>query len=216
MKQFGKVLTAVALMLALALTLCSCGNAREEAAKEATEKAAAVVADSATCQAFTKEAVAKEDLSKITAAGVNAPSGRNLQPWHFTVISDAALLKQLDDDSPVPEDIHGKQYASKAGITAAPVAIVVACEKGHELDAGLAAQAMCVEAQILGYGTKILGSTKLALNGDKKAEYNKLLKIPDGMQHICVVLVGHPAEDPDATTGATDRKDTADVVTYLR
>ena len=55
--------------------------------------------------------------------------------------------------------------SAKAGIADAPLAIVVSCQAGSELDAGLACQNMAAEAQLLGYGTKILTSPTMVLNG---------------------------------------------------
>ena len=30
-------------------------------------------------------------------AGINAPSAMNGQPWHFSVVTDAAVLQQISD-----------------------------------------------------------------------------------------------------------------------
>ena len=54
---------------------------------------------------------------------------------------------------------------AKADITGAPLAIVVSCAEGSELDAGLACQTMSVTAQLLGYGTKIIAQTVRRCDG---------------------------------------------------
>lgn len=204
--SWKKVTSLILVLLAIAMVLCSCGS-------KTKDQAASVVEDSATVQKFTDEAVDPEDLNKILRAGINAPSGMNEQPWHFSVITDKSVMEQINKDIPVP---GGKAMPDKANITSAPVAIVVSARDDKELDAGLATQAMCDEAQILGYGTKILGSTAIALNGEKEDSYKKLLGIPDDMEHVCVVLVGHPAESSDADTQATPRNSFSSNVTFIK
>ena len=105
--------------------------------------------------------------------------------------------------------------ASKAGMGDAPVTIVISCTAGSELSAGLAVQNMSVEAQLLGYGTKIMTAPSMALNSE---EYLTLLNIPQGQQVAAVLLVGKAAgaeELPDAAATPTLRNDFADVVTIL-
>lgn len=107
---------------------------------------------------------------------------------------------------------------AKAGVGDAPLAIIVSCADGSELDAGLAVQNMSAEAQILGYGTKILTSPTMALNGENKAEYAELLNIPEDQSVVAVLIVGKTAsaEDaPDATSSATVRKAFDEVVTII-
>ena len=70
------------------------------------------------------------------------------------------------------------------------MAIIISCQDGSEFDAGLACQNMAAEAQLLGYGTKILASPTIALNGEKQEEYRQLLSIPEGQSVVAVLLVG--------------------------
>lgn len=107
----------------------------------------------------------------------------------------------------------------KAGLTDAPLAIVVSCADGSELDAGLACQNMSVTAQLLGYGTKIISSPTMALNGEKQAEYRQLLGIPENQSAVAILLIGREDtsvdESADGYTGATARKPSEELVTYV-
>ena len=58
--------------------------------------AAEVMEDIPTIQSFTDDPVAQEDLAKIVNAGVNAPSAINQQPWHFSVVTDPAVMEQIN------------------------------------------------------------------------------------------------------------------------
>ena len=223
--------------------------------------AAKLITEVKTTQYFTEDKVPEEDLNKILAAGVNAPSAMNTQPWHFTAITDAEVAKALADamgsmkppagfEDRKPEDMsempvakpEGKpdfsegapdmpmapegapagapvggffQGTKKAGIGDAPVTIVISCTQGSELSAGLAVQNMAVEAQLLGYGTKIMTAPTMALNTD---EYKSMLNVPDGQKIVAVLIVGKPAtaeENPDAVASATTRNAFEDVVTII-
>jgi len=114
----------------------------------------------------------------------------------------------------------GSGGAAKAGLTDTPLAIVISCSEGSELDAGLACQNMSVTAQLLGYGTKIISSPTIALNSEKQDEYRELLGIPESQSAVAVLLVGHTDtamdETVDGYTGATERNPFEEVVTYIK
>ena len=276
-----KMLIFAAAAMAAACLLCSCGaqgDASSASAQTGTADAVVLVADIATTQYFTDEAVKESDVETILLAGVNAPSAMNGQPWHFTVITDAAVLEQISGDmaggmsfgggnppamegmpdgavpgnmqlpegmeppaqapAGLPEGLQGMEPpagfspsegaappagfgggAVKAGLADAPLAIVVSCKDGSELDAGLACQNMSVAARLLGYGTKIISSPTMALNGEKQAEYRQLLGIPENQSAAAILLVGREDvsvdESVEGYTGATERNPLSDVVTYV-
>ena len=109
--------------------------------------------------------------------------------------------------------------SAKAGIADAPLAIVVSCQAGSELDAGLACQNMAAEAQLLGYGTKILTSPTMVLNGQERETYRELLDIPDDQAAAAVLLIGKEdtslSEETDGVTGPSVRSAYEDMVTLL-
>ena len=228
----------------------------EAPANNAQASAVTLISDIATTQYFTDEAVSDKDLDTILMAGINAPSAMNGQPWHFTAITDAAVLEQIAGDmsfggmppagmmppddampegafpgdmnlelpkgaeSPAAPPAAPVSGASKAGLTDAPLSIVVSCADGSELDAGLACQNMSVTAQLLGYGTKIISSPTIALNGANQAEYKTLLGIPENQTAVAILLVGWADtsvdESVDGYTGATARNPLNELVTYVK
>ena len=108
---------------------------------------------------------------------------------------------------------------NKAGITDAPLVVVISCKDGSELDAGLACQNMSATAQLLGYGTKIVTSPTMALNGSDQDSFRELLGIPEDYSAVAILLVGHEDtsvdESMDGYTGATTRYEEAEIVTYV-
>ncbi|MCD7814959.1 MAG: nitroreductase family protein [Lachnospiraceae bacterium] len=117
------------------------------------------------------------------------------------------------------EEGIGSATVTKAGIADAPLAIVISCADGSELDAGIACQTMSIEAQLLGYGSKIISSPTSILNGENQEEYQELLGIPDGYSAAAILLVGQEDTSVDETmdgyTSATTRNSQDDMVTYI-
>lgn len=113
----------------------------------------------------------------------------------------------------------GMGGSAKAGIGDAPLVIVISCAEGSALDAGLACQNMSVAAQLLGYGSKIISSPTMVLNGAQQDTYRQLLGIPKEYSAAAILLVGYEdtsvSEDMDGFTGATARNSRSEVVTYI-
>ena len=113
----------------------------------------------------------------------------------------------------------GSGGTNKAGITDAPLVIVISCKAGSELDAGLACQNMSATAQLLGYGTKIVTSPTMSLNGANQDTYRELLGIPEGYSAAVILLIGYEDTTVDTSadgyTGATSRNPAEDMVTYI-
>lgn len=237
-----------------------------------------LVSNITTTQYFTDDKVSNDDIETILMAGINTPSAMNGQPWHFSVITDAALLQQISEDMssgmrvgrgtppdgadmpvgklpedgelpeygelpaygelpdgfdadgdrdsppPPPDTTAGGNHAAtssvlKAGIADAPLVIVISCSDGSELDAGLACQTMSVAAQLLGYGTKIISSPTLAVNGENQAAYREQLGIPENQAAAAFLLIGMEDtsmdESADAYTSATPRNPLDEMVTYV-
>lgn len=191
-----------------------------------------------TAKRFTKDPVSDQDLTTILQAGINAPSALNSQPWHFSVVKEKVILQEISDNMGVPGGPAGSKGPQSpspvgkmpAGKTAAPsgprlaltdatVAIIISGTSALTTDAydcGLASQNMSIAAMSLGYAAKIVSSPTIALNGDKKEYFHKMLGIPDNMDAVAVLMLGVSEEKVDAITGATTRYSFNDVVTYVK
>ncbi len=220
------------IVLLVVMMLTACVNEKVSTNTTDNTDAAKLLTEVKTTQFFTEEEVADEDIEKILSAGVNAPSAMNTQPWHFTAVTDKEVAQTLADamgsmkppamkdgapaDAPKPpEGGNFSKASNKAGIGDAPLTIIISCKDGSELDAGLAVQNMSAEAQLLGYGTKIMTAPTMALNTD---EYKEMLSVPEGQKIAAVLIVGKAAteaDNPDAVTSATTRNSYDDMVTII-
>jgi nitroreductase len=134
---------------------------------------------------YTPEPVSRDHLLEIIRAGTWAPSGLNNQPWRFVIVTDSA----------VSERIAGLTKYSRI-ITEAPACIAVFIDREamyHEVKdyqaMGACVQNMLLAAHSLGLGAVWLG--EILKNG---AQVLQLLELPDTLDLMAVVAVGHPAD----------------------
>ena len=160
-----------------------------------------------TARRFSPAAVSEADLETMLRAGLNAPSAHNRQPWHFTVVTDHALLEEIDVAAGKP-----KERLSLAGT---PTAIIVSCDDSSSyalFDLGTAADRIGVAALALGYGVKYVGTPAAKIN----EKYRERLEIPEKFHAFAVLLIGEETVDADALSGATTRESLAEKVNFVR
>ena len=148
---------------------------------------------------FTGGDLTKTELDTVIQAGLRAPSARNGQPWHFTVVQNQAL---------------GKQIISN--LTDGNIIIVVSAEgdgktNGSEiLDCGLAVQSIYLAAQALGLGSRIYTGPVDSINKNLKTQ----LGFPRNHNAIAVIRIGRLQGGADAASSASPRNAAERVVTY--
>lgn len=184
MKQ--KWLVLCALMLCLVMPCV---------AAQADETIDTIMAAHAT-KTFTGDAVTEDELETIVAAGAKAPSARNLQPWHFTVIQDADVIGRIARESNGALIVISGQAGDGDGMNV-------------DFDCGLATQNMYLAAHALRLGANI------EMGGVSQAnDMRDTLGIPEGYEALMILRVGHV--EADATSEATTREDLSDKVNYVK
>jgi nitroreductase len=133
-------------------------------------------------------------LYRILEAGRLSASAMNKQPWHFVVVQDQAMLRQL-----------GAMVRTGPYIAEAPLAVVVVVEQSRFAvsDASRAIQDMMLAAWGEGVGSNWVGFGGLE-------EVNVLLGIPNDLDVLAIVPFGYPAEPVGA--GEKDRLPLPDIV----
>jgi len=152
--------------------------------------------------------VPREIINKLLNAGIWAPSGMNLQPWHFTVIEDREVINKLSRRTtefvkkmPLPEDIlAGFNSGRDVVFYGAPLLILISAQKREDwrtvylLDCGLAAENMFLTAYQEGLGSCFIGFASF-LNQDPKLLSE--VGIPEGHELVAPLIFGYPAETPE-------------------
>ena len=138
---------------------------------------------------YTNVPVSKADIETMLRAGMAAPTAANRQPWHFVAVTNKEKLAEL---------------AGRRGmIKQAGVAIVVCGNldkamqgKAQEYwiqDCSAATENILLAAHALGLGAVWTGCYP---TDDRVAEVSKVLKLPETIVPLCVIAIGHPAEQP--------------------
>ena len=154
-------------------------------------------------RAYKEEQLPEEVLSAILKAGLESPSARNQQPWHFSVVQDAELIQAVHDEA---ADVMGKSGSprfSDPGFQIfyhAPTVIFLFGEKDFawtQVDCGIAVENMALAAEGLGVGSVILGLPKPAFAGEKAEELRKRLECPEGYDFVIALALGYAADTKD-------------------
>jgi nitroreductase len=144
-------------------------------------------------RSYQDKPVPDEQIRRILEAGRLSPSGMNAQPWHFVVVQDRDMLRQL-----------GTAVRTGPYIAQAPLAIVVAIDNRRIAisDASRAIQSMLLTAWSEGLGSNWTGFGGLV-------EVNRLLGIPDELDVLAVLPFGYPQQA--VGQGKKNRKSLAEV-----
>jgi nitroreductase len=115
-------------------------------------------------------------LHRIVEAGRLTGSAKNLQPWHFIVVQDPAVLRQL-----------GGLARTGAHVAQATAAVVVAVERTPFAvsDASRAIQSMLLAAWADGVGSNWVGFGGLD-------EARPVLGIPRELDVLAILPLGYP------------------------
>jgi len=139
---------------------------------------------------YKPDPVPKKLIEKILDAARWAPSGGNIQPWKFVVISDKKILEVVRKVSP-------------GYLGATPLAILVCSDREKEYmvggalgrdylsvaDCSMAVENMLLAAHALGLGTCVVKSfSRIAVK--------EMLEIPEGIEPELLVIVGYTAHAP--------------------
>jgi nitroreductase len=126
---------------------------------------------------FQEKPIPEQIIRQIVEAGHISASSINGQPWHFIVVQDKEMLRQL-------------AILAQSGpyIAQAPMAIVVGIEQSPfgVSDASRAIQSMILTAWSQGVGSNWVGFNNLT-------QVNPVLDIPAEIELLAIVPFGYPA-----------------------
>jgi nitroreductase len=150
----------------------------------------ALLRDRRSIRRYREDPVPDGMIDQLLEAGRWAPSANNLQPWHFIVVRDPVIRKEIAEFTLHSGEPH-------VHLSESPVLIVLCgVERDriyHEYlngDVAMAALQMMLQAKAIGLGTCWVG-------GLNRAAIGGLLRIPDPIQVVCLLTVGFPGEDPE-------------------
>ncbi len=147
------------------------------------------------CKSFQPKHVTRAELDDIVAAGLNAPSGMNMQPQRIVVVQDDATVKQLSQMNAAVGHFPIDPFYG-----ASDVLIVLAKKEGTYLyDGSLAMGNMLNAAYSMGLGCRWIHRAKEVF---ESAEGKALLQkwgITEDVEGIGFMIVGYVAEEKEKT-----------------
>ncbi|RKX68681.1 nitroreductase [candidate division WOR-3 bacterium] len=139
---------------------------------------------------YRPDPIPDEVLNRILEAGRLAPSAKNLQPWHFIVVKDERLRKEL-----------AVACRNQHFIAEAPVVVCGCADRNrcyakmggiihsYPVDLGIAMEHIILAATAEGLGTCWIGAFE-------EPEVKRILAIPDHLTVVALTPIGYPAVQP--------------------
>ena len=185
-----------------------------------------------TIRNFSEKPVPREVIENCIKTASTAPSGANMQPWHFVLISDPAIKKQiriaaekeerefyenrapkewLDILAPLGTDDH-KPY-----LETAPWLIAVFMQRfgklpdGREVKHYYGLESVGIATGMLITAIHNAGLASLTHTPSPMGFLNEILERPKNERPFLLLVVGHPAED--ARVPDIKRKDINEIMT---
>ena len=154
-------------------------------------------------RAYSDKSISDSTVTALLKAGMAAPSAMNKQPWHFTVITDKAMLKNIADEF---KNAHMAEKAPLAIVVSGNMDLTIEGE-GHEYwaqDCSAASENILLAAHGMGLGAVWCGIYPISerVNGLKK-----LLAMPANLTPLNIIVIGYPA----GPNTQTDKWDTAKI-----
>jgi nitroreductase len=162
-----------------------------------------------------------------------APSGANLQPWHFVVVKDAATKCRIRERAEVEEREFYRHRASREWLDAlaplgtderkpfletAPVVIAVFVEKyglradGSRFSTYYATESVGLATGLLIAAVHHAGLVSLTHTPSPMGFLNEVLARPANEKPFLLLVVGYPAED--AAVPDIERKPLEEIATF--
>ena len=210
---------------------------REYPPAEMLERSAAFLTElrrRRTVRQFSDRLVPRAVVENCLAAAGTAPSGANLQPWHFVVVSDPELKRRLriaaeaeehefythrappewlDALAPLGTDEH------KPFLEAAPYLIVIFAQRYGRLPDGRTVKHYYAQESV-GIATGMLitalhhaGLATLTHTPSPMNFLNDLLDRPENERPFLILVVGYPADG--AVVPEIGRKPLEEITTFL-
>ena len=185
-----------------------------------------------TIRNFSDKPVDREVIENCIKTAGTAPSGANMQPWHFVLISNPKIKKQIRVAAEKEEKEFYEKRAPKEWLEAlaplgtdnnksyletAPYLIAIFMQRfgklpdGREVKHYYGLESVGIATGMLITAIHNAGLASLTHTPSPMGFLNKILKRPKNERPFLLLVVGHPAED--AKVPDIKRKDISETMT---
>lgn len=212
-------------------------NYREYPLEEMKQRAAAFYTEMQrrrTVRHFSDRPVPREIIEDCLRAAATAPSGAHMQPWHFLVVTDPVVKRQIREAAEDVEHEFYNTYAPqewlealaplgtdehKSFLETAPYLIVIFAQRYGLLPNGRKIKHYYVPESV-GIATGILitaihqaGLVSLTYTPSRMGFLNDILNRPANERPFLILVVGYPAAD--AVVPDLRRKSLQEIATFI-
>jgi nitroreductase len=187
-----------------------------------------------TVRDFSDRPVPREVIEDCLRAAGTAPSGANLQPWHFVVVSDLAIKKQIREAAEEEERAFYRERAPQEWLDAlaplgtdehkpflevAPYLIVIFLQSygftpdGRRIKHYYAAESVGIATGMLIAAAHNAGLVSLTHTPSPMGFLNEVLDRPPNERAFLILVVGYPAED--ARVPVITKKPLDEITTFV-
>jgi nitroreductase len=157
---------------------------------------------------YKPQQISEQELECIINCGLYAPSARNTQNWHFTVIQNSELISWMNDriKENMPLEAAALYKEREGGrddysiFYGAPTLVLVSGEAGNtytDFNCGYATQNMCLAAQSLGVASIVIGMTRFLFCTSEADKYAREFGVPIGYNPLYAVCFGYANMSPE-------------------
>lgn len=169
-----------------------------------------------TIREFSDKPVLREVIENCIATAGTAPNGANMQPWHFVVVSDKKIKKEIREAAEVEEKLFYSERATQEWLDAlaplgtdehkpfletAPYLIVIFAKRfdvlpdGRQVKNYYTSESVGIATGMLITAIHNAGLVSLTHTPSPMNFLNEILKRPANEKPYLILVVGHPAED---------------------
>ena len=164
---------------------------------------------------YAAKPVEKETLMLLLRCAAAAPNAFNAQKWHFTAVSNAAVLAEMEEKCYRALVKSGVCSADEpyAPFYHAPAVLIFSAAKDNlfgKQDCSAALENAALAAKSLELGSRFLDVPNEYFHAPESAQLRRQCGIPEDYETICFLSVGYPA---DAEEKPTEKRD--DVFTFV-
>jgi nitroreductase len=218
-------------------TFIPLSNYRQYPHEEMIQRSAAFCADMQrrrSVRSFSDRPVPREVIENCLRAAGTAPSGANMQPWQFVVVSDPDVKQQIRENAEEQErrfyDKPALQEwveavrplgtdAHKPFLTTAPYLIVIFAQRyglspgGHKIKHYYVSESVGIATGILITAIHQAGLVSLTYTPSRMDFLNDILARPATERPFLILVFGYPCDD--AVVPDLARKPLEQIVTFI-
>ena len=188
-----------------------------------------------TIRNFDKEKIDINIIKNAILSAGTAPNGANLQPWHFVVIKDSKVKKEIRIAAEKEEELFYKFKAPKEWIKAleplgtdqnkkfiedAPILIAIfekkySIEKNQKIKNYYVKESVGIATGILISCLHLAGLCMLTHTPSPMTFLNKILKRPINEKPFLLLIVGFPSKNCHVPLFAKKKKKLKDITSFF-